>query len=379
MKKTNFLKESLKLHKKYNGKLDINLKASIKNKDDLSIFYSPGVAGPCLEILKKPKLKKDLTINGRCVAVITNGTAVLGLGDIGPEASLPVIEGKSALFKEFANIDSFPLSIDTKNIDEFVSCVKLISKNFAGINLEDIKAPECFEIENRLKKDLKIPVFHDDQHGTAIVVLAGVINSLKILNKKKDKVKILVNGVGAAGVSIIKLLSDYGIKNIIACDSKGILSKKRSDLNKIKKEILKITNKENISGKLEDGILGCDIFIGVSKADILEEKHIKKMNKNPVVFGLANPNPEISIEKAKKYGVKIFASGRSDYPNQINNVLVFPSIFKAVLEKNIPQILDKHKIKMAKNLANFVKKPSVKKIIPGPFEKGLVDYLVKNF
>ncbi len=376
--KVDYYKKSIALHKKLNGKLKIELKTPIKNKDDLSIAYSPGVAAPCLAIKKNPQEAKNLVASKKTIAVISNGSAVLGLGNIGAEASLPVIEGKSALFKRFANLDSIPIAVSSQNVDEFINVVKNIAPTFGGINLEDIKAPECFIIEQKLKEELNIPVFHDDQHGTAIVVLAGIINALKIVKKKKEQIKVIVNGVGSAGVAIIKLLNLYGIKNIICCDSRGGVCEQRKDLNETKKKLLPILNRKESCGSLEELISNCDVFIGVSKRDILNKKMIKLMKENPIIFALANPYPEIMPEIAKKYGAKIVATGRSDFPNQINNVLVFPGIFKGALENNVSQITDNHKIKAAESLARLVKKPNANKIIPQPFQKGIADLIAKS-
>lgn len=372
-KKEDYGKASIELHKSNRGKISIKSNVSLRNYTDLSIAYSPGVAEPCLEIVKDEKNAKDLVINGHTVAVITDGSSVLGLGNIGPKASLPVMEGKSALFLKFANINSFPLAIDTQNVDEFVNRVKNLAPSFAGINLEDISAPRCFEIEKRLKKELDIPVFHDDQHGTAIVALAGLINSLKLVNKKKEKIKIVINGSGAAGIAVAKLFAEYGCKDIIVCDSKGVISKSRKDLNDIKKDILKFTNKKNHEGKLKDVMTGCDVFVGVSKADLLTEEDVRNMGDNPIIFALANPNPEINPDLAYKAGAKIVATGRSDYPNQINNVLVFPGIFKGAIEADANDITENMKLEAAKALANLIKNPNPKKILPKPFDKGVCD------
>jgi len=377
-KSIDFNKKSMEMHMKYGGKLEINTIVPLRSKDDLSIAYSPGVAEPCLAIKKDPSLVKDLVINGKTIAVITDGSAVLGLGNIGPRAALPVMEGKSALFKRFAGLNSFPMAIDTQDVEEFIKTVKLISPSFAGINLEDISAPRCFEIEERLKKELNIPVFHDDQHGTAVVVLAGLINAMKITNRKMQKTKIVVNGAGAAGVAIIKILHKYGFKNIIACDSRGIISKDRTDLNQTKKDILTITNKLNIKGKLQSALRGTDVFIGVSVANLLKKEDIELMNKDSIIFALANPNPEITPHEAKLGGAKIIATGRSDYHNQVNNVLVFPGIFKGALESGATKITDDMKIAAAVGLANLVKKPHPGKIIPKPFENGVADVVAKS-
>ncbi len=376
-KKKNYQKDSIALHKKYGGKLELKLKTPIKNKDDLSIVYSPGVAGPCLVIQKNPKKFNELVSAGKTVAVISDGSAVLGLGNLGARPAMPVMEGKAVLFKRFAGIDAFPIVLDTQDTEEIIQTIKHIAPSFAGINLEDFSAPRCFEIEERLKKELSIPVFHDDQHGTAIVVLAGIINALKILGKKKDKTKVVVNGVGAAGVAITKLLSLYGIKNIFVVDSKGIICKKRDNLNNTKQSLLKKEVQGEICGSLFDALKDADVFIGVSVANILGKREIKQMAKDPIVFALANPNPEIDPEKAKDFGVKILATGRSDYPNQVNNVLVFPGIFKGALEGKKEQITDNMKLRAAKALSRMVKKPRVDKIIPGPFEKGIAYTIAK--
>lgn len=376
-KKENFGKLSVKLHKQNKGKLELNSKVKVNNVRDLSIAYSPGVAEPCLEIKKDPKKLKDYTINGQTIAVITDGSAVLGLGDIGPKASLPVMEGKAVLFKKFANINAFPIALDTKDVNDFVRTVKNLAPSFAGINLEDISAPRCFDIEEKLKKELDIPVFHDDQHGTAIVTLAGIINSLKITKRKAESTKVVINGSGAAGIAIANILNLYGFKNILICDSKGIISKSRNDLNKYKKSLLKYSNKENISGNLRDALMSADIFIGVSKGNILTPVDIHLMNEEPIIFGLANPNPEIKPETAKEAGAKIIATGRSDYPNQINNVLVFPGIFKGALEAGAKNITEEMKLEAAKALAKMVAKPTANKIIPKPFDKGIAETIAR--
>lgn len=371
--KEDFGKLSVELHKKNRGKLEIRSKVSVKNIRDLSIAYSPGVAQPCLEIVEDENNAKSLISGPNTVAVITDGTAVLGLGDIGPKAALPVMEGKAVLFKQFAGIDAFPIALDTKDVNEIVETVKRIAPSFGGINLEDISAPRCFEIEERLKKELNIPVFHDDQHGTAIVALAGLINGMKITNRKAEDTKVVINGSGAAGVAIAKILYKYGFKDIIVCDSKGVISRHRPDLSGIKLELLTFTNPRDVCCGLLDALKDADVFIGVSKGNLLNEKHIALMNKDSIIFGLANPIPEITPDEAKKGGAKIVATGRSDYPNQINNVLVFPGIFKGAMEANANNITDEMKIKAAIAIANLVKNPTPNKIIPNPFEKGIVE------
>lgn len=364
---------SLEVHKKNRGKLNVVPKVHIKNKRDMSLFYTPGVAEPCKEIARNPELIYDYTSKGHTVAVITDGSAVLGLGNIGAKASLPVMEGKCVLFKEFGNIDAVPICLETQDVDEIVMAITAISTSFGGINLEDISAPRCFEIEERLIKALDIPVMHDDQHGTAIVVLAGLINAIKIVNKKIDKVKIVICGAGAAGIAIAKLLLKYGFKNIMLVDSKGIIQKNRGDLAPYKKEIVKITNKENLKGDLKIAMRGADVFIGVSAPNIVTKEMIKSMNPDPIVFAMANPDPEIDPTYAKKAGAKIIATGRSDYPNQINNVLAFPGIFKGALEVRAKRITTEMKIAAAKALASLVKNPTPKKFIPGVFDKGVSD------
>jgi len=369
---------SIELHKKNKGKIAIIGKVPLENFDDLSVAYSPGVATPCLEIQKDPKKVKEYTSSGNTIAVISDGTAVLGLGDIGAKAAIPVMEGKAALFKRFAGLDAFPIVLETKDVDEIVRTVKIIASSFGGINLEDISAPRCFEIEERLKNELDIPVMHDDQHGTAVVVLAGLINSMKILAKKKESLQVVINGSGAAGVAIAKLLYKYGIVNIIMCDTKGVISRHRHDLNASKLELLTFTNPKDVCCMLYDALKGADVFIGVSAAGALKEEMVKVMNKDPIIMALANPIPEMMPEFAKSLGAKIVATGRSDYPNQINNVLVFPGIFKGALEAGVSKITDDMKIEAAKALANLVKKPTVDKIIPMAFDAGVCDAVANS-
>lgn len=366
-------KKSVELHRKINGKIDISSKVTVSSKEDLSTVYSPGVAGPCLEILKDKTNFKELVSAGKMVAVISDGSAVLGLGNIGAKASMPVMEGKALLFKLFGGVNAFPIVLNTQDIDEIVETIKNISPSFAGINLEDISAPRCFDIEERLKKELDIPVFHDDQHGTAIVTLAGTINYLKLSEKKKEEVKIVINGSGAAGIAIAKLFTLFGFREIIVCDSKGIVSKSRDDLNFYKKQLLEFTNPKNISGDLREALKGSDIFIGVSKGNLLKGEDIKLMKENSAVFAMANPIPEIMPDEAKKAGALVVATGRSDFNNQINNVLVFPGIFKGAIESGKTQITDEIKINSAIALADMVKDLDPEKIIPSPFEEGVAD------
>src|SRR3989344_4871079 len=370
--KKDYQKLSIAAHKKARGKIAVIGKLPINNRHDLSIAYTPGVAGPALAIAKNKALAYNLTATKNGVTIVSDGSAVLGLGNIAPEAALPIMEGKAALFKRIANIDGFPIVLSTQNADEIVAAVKAIAPTFGGINLEDISAPRCFEIEARLKKELSIPVMHDDQHGTAIVVLAGLINALKVVRKKKESIRVVINGAGAAGVAIAKLLHHYGVHNIVVCDSQGIVSGKRRDLTPIKKEILKITNKENISGLLTDALNNSDVFIGVSKGNLLKASDVKTMAKGAIVFAMANPTPEIMPGKAKRAGAAIVASGRSDFPNQINNVLVYPGIFKGAIESRISEITDEMKISAAFALAAVVKRPTREKIIPDLFDRKVV-------
>lgn len=370
-------KLSLEAHKKYNGKLSIISKMPLENKYDLSIAYTPGVAAVCLEIAENKEKARDLTSSKKTVAVITDGSAVLGLGNIGPDAAIPVMEGKAALFKKFGGVDAYPIALATQDTEEIIKTIKLIAPSFGGINLEDISAPRCFEIEKRLKDELDIPVFHDDQHGTAIVVLAGLINALKIVKKEKNDIKIAMLGAGAAGSAIAQLLYKYGFKNIIMADSKGIISKSRNDLNESKKGLTNFTNKSNLQGTISDAMRGSDVFIGVSKGNVIGEENIKSMNKDAIVFAMANPTPEIMPDEAKKAGARIVATGRSDFPNQLNNVLVFPGIFKGAFLVNAKKITQEMGIKAAIGLAETVDDLSENKIIPMPFDKKATDAVAK--
>ncbi|WP_153733450.1 NAD(P)-dependent malic enzyme [Sporosarcina obsidiansis] len=364
-------KSSLHMHKIHNGKMETISKVPLENKEDLSLAYSPGVAEPCVEIANDPSLAYEYTIKGNLVAVVTDGTAVLGLGDIGPEAALPVMEGKALLLKQFAGIDSFPICLDTKDPDEIVSIVKAMSPTFGAINLEDISAPRCFEIEQRLREECNIPIFHDDQHGTAIVVGAGLINALKVVGKKRNEVKIVLNGAGAAGVAITKLLLNMGFENIIMCDSKGIIYEGRQfSMNSVKDEMSLITNREKVEGTLEDAMSGADVFIGVSVANLLTKELIDRMNPEPIVFALANPMPELKPELAEEYGVRIIATGRSDYPNQVNNVLAFPGIFRGALDVRATEINEEMKLAATYAIADLIKEEDLREdyIIPDPFD-----------
>jgi malate dehydrogenase (oxaloacetate-decarboxylating) len=375
---TDYYKKSIALHKKLKGKIEITNKSIVSSKEDLSIVYSPGVAQPCLDIQKNEELAYDYTIKGNTVAIVSDGSAVLGLGNIGPKAAIPVMEGKAMLFKQFGGVDAFPICLDTQKPDEIIDTVKRIAPVFGGINLEDISAPRCFEIEAALQ-DIGIPVFHDDQHGTAIVTLAGILNSCKVLDKKINELKVVINGAGSAGVAIAKLLrcisldpnSCLSVKEIIICDSKGIIHKNRTNLNPIKEELLAYSNPNNIEGALQNAIKGADVFIGVSKGNIITAEDVKTMNTNPVIFALANPEPEIMPEEAYKGGAAIVATGRSDYPNQVNNVLVFPGIFRGALDGRSKKITPIMKLAAAYALADYIENPTKEKIIPSSFDEGI--------
>lgn len=351
----NIYEESLKYHAKLRGKYQIKSNCKISNEKDLSLAYTPGVAEPCREIHKDPELAYTYTRKWNTVAVISDGTAVLGLGDIGPLASLPVMEGKSILFKEFADVDAFPIVLNTKNVDEIVETIIRISPSLGGINLEDISAPRCFEIEKKLKERLDIPVFHDDQHGTAIVVLAGLINALKLVQKEIDNIKIVINGAGSAGTAICKLLLSFGAKNIIICDKNGIINKDMENINDSMKELSLITNKENLKGNLKDALVNADVFIGVSAPNLVSKEMALTMNKDAIVFAMANPTPEIFPDTAKEAGIKVIGTGRSDFPNQVNNVLAFPGIFRGALDVRASDINEEMKIAAAYAIANSVK------------------------
>ena len=346
--------EALAAHEKWNGKLSTEAKSKVDSRDALAIAYTPGVAEPCRKIADDKELVYKYTWKANTIAVVSDGSAVLGLGNIGPEAAMPVMEGKAVLFKEFGGVNAVPICLDTQDTEEIIKAVKWMAPGFGGINLEDISAPRCFEIEERLKAELNIPVFHDDQHGTAIVVLAASINAMKVTGKKKEDCKIVVNGAGAAGVAISKLLLKYGFGSVTLCDSRGIVSADRTDLNSTKKEMLKITNPENRSGKLADALVGTDIFVGVSAPGVLTQEMIKTMNPDPIIFAMANPTPEIMPDEAKAAGARIVGTGRSDFPNQINNVVAFPGIFRGALEARAPQITEEMKLAAAEAIAAAV-------------------------
>ena len=368
--------ESLKLHEKNKGKIEVVSKVKVKNKDDLSLAYSPGVAEPCKRIAENKENVYKYTSKGNMIAVVTDGSAVLGLGNIGPEAALPVMEGKAILFKEFAGVDAFPICLDTQDTEEIIRTVKLLAPGLGGINLEDISAPRCIEIESRLKEELDIPVFHDDQHGTAIVVTAGLINAYRFLGKNLKDAKVVVNGAGAAGSSICKMIKKLGVSDIIAVDKAGILNRDDIDgYNELHKELAGITNINNRKGTLSDALEGTDIFIGVSAGNIVKKDMVKKMNKDAVIFAMANPVPEIMPEDALEAGAVIVGTGRSDYPNQINNVLAFPGLFKGALEAKSKKITEDMKIEAAKAIAYILNDDDLKKdyIIPDVFDKRVVE------
>ena len=365
------MEESLRLHGKWKGKIEVVATVPTDNKESLSLAYTPGVAQPCLAIQEDPAKSYELTRRHNLVAVITDGTAVLGLGDIGPEAGMPVMEGKCVLFKNFAGIDAFPLCVKTKDVDQFVRTVYNISGSFGGINLEDIAAPRCFEIERRLKEMCDIPVFHDDQHGTAIIALAGLTNALKVVGKKKEEVRVVTSGAGAAAVSIVKLLLSAGFKNITMCDRKGAIYAGRGDLNWIKEEMATVTNLEKRAGSLADMLVGADVFVGVSAPGTVTTEMVKTMNKDAIIFACANPTPEIFPEDAKAGGAAVIATGRSDFPNQINNVLAFPGIFRGTFDVRASDINEEMKMAAAEAIAGLIsdEKLTADYIIPAAFDK----------
>ena len=349
-----YASESLKRHYDWKGKIEVVCRCPLEDKDDLSLAYTPGVAQPCLEIQKDVNKSYELTRRSNLVAVVTDGTAVLGLGDIGPEAGMPVMEGKCALFKAFGDVDAVPICVRSKEVDDIVKTVSLIAGSFGGINLEDISAPRCFEIEEKLKETCDIPIFHDDQHGTAVVTLAALLNALKLTGKKMEEIKVVTSGAGAAGIAIIKLLIAMGLKNVILCDRKGAIYEGREGLNKEKEEMAKITNKDHEAGTLEEVLKGADVFIGVSAPGCVTQDMVRSMNENPILFPMANPTPEIMPDLAKEAGAAVVGTGRSDFPNQINNVLAFPGIFRGALDVRASEINDEMKIAAAKAIASFV-------------------------
>jgi malate dehydrogenase (oxaloacetate-decarboxylating) len=375
----NYFEESLKLHEKHKGKIEVISKMKVETREDLSLAYTPGVAEPCRKIHENEENVYKYTSKGNIVAVVTDGTAVLGLGDIGPKAALPVMEGKSILFKEFADVDAFPICLDTKDVDEIVNAVKLIAPGLGGINLEDIGAPRCFEIEERLKKILDIPVFHDDQHGTAIVVLAGLINALKIVNKKIEDINIVINGAGAAGTAISNLLLSAGAKNIIVCDRTGAIYKEREKMNDAKLILAQTTNLGSKRGSLADVLVGADVFIGVSSADSVKPEMVRSMNSDAIILAMANPTPEIMPDLAKEAGARIIGTGRSDFPNQINNVLVFPGVFRGALDVRAKEINEEMKLAAAYAIAGYIDEKDLNEdnIIPSALDKGVAQVVAK--
>ena len=365
-----YAKESLRLHKQWGGKIEVTCTVPCATKDDLSLAYTPGVAAPCLEIQKDVNKSYELTRRHNLCAVITDGSAVLGLGDIGPEAGMPVMEGKCALFKAFGDVDAFPICVKTKDVDEFVNAVYLISGSFGGINLEDISAPRCFEIERKLKEKCDIPIFHDDQHGTAVITLAGLTNALKVVGKKKEDVKIVTSGAGAAAIAIVKLLLSAGFRNVVMTDRQGAIYAGRENLNWIKEEMAQVTNLQKETGKLADVIQGADVFIGVSAPGTLTTEMVATMNKDAIVFACANPTPEIFPDDAKAGGAKVVSTGRSDYPNQINNVLAFPGIFRGAFDVRASDINEEMKVAAANALAGLISDEELNEnyIIPAAFD-----------
>ena len=366
-----YASESLKRHYDWKGKIEVICRCPLEDKDDLSLAYTPGVAQPCLEIQKDVNKSYELTRRSNLVAVVTDGTAVLGLGDIGPEAGMPVMEGKCALFKAFGDVDAVPICVRSKEVDDIVKTVSLIAGSFGGINLEDISAPRCFEIEEKLKETCDIPIFHDDQHGTAVVTLAALLNALKLTGKKMEEIKVVTSGAGAAGIAIIKLLIAMGLKNVILCDRKGAIYEGREGLNKEKEEMAKITNRDHESGTLAEVLKGADVFIGVSAPGCVTQDMVRSMNENPILFPMANPTPEIMPDLAKEAGAAVVGTGRSDFPNQINNVLAFPGIFRGALDVRASEINDEMKIAASKALADLItdEELSPEYIIPKAFDK----------
>jgi malate dehydrogenase (oxaloacetate-decarboxylating) len=375
-----YYEESMKMHRAHRGKLEVVSKAPVKTKDDLSTAYTPGVAQPCLEIAEHPDAAYDLTIKANTVAVVSDGSAVLGLGNIGGLASLPVMEGKAVLFKEFGGIDAFPICLDTQDTEAIIETVQRIAPTFGGINLEDISAPRCFEIERRLKETLDIPVFHDDQHGTAVVVSAAVINAFKLTGKPLKDVRAVINGAGAAGSAVVKMLLNLGMNDIVICDRRGILSKQRfAELGEDKLELLALTNKDNIQGDLASAVVGRDLFIGVSAPQVLSEAMVRAMARDPVIFAMSNPEPEIMPHLAKAAGARVVGTGRSDFPNQINNVLVFPGIFKGALEARASDITEEMKVAAAYALAGLVTDAELTEdyVIPPAFKPGVAQAIAR--
>lgn len=377
----NLRDEALQLHKENKGKLETVSKIPVTNATELSLAYSPGVAEPCKEIHDRKETVYDYTMKGNMVAVVSDGSAVLGLGNIGPEAALPVMEGKAVLFKSFAGVDSFPICLDTHDVDDIVKTVKLMEPTFGGVNLEDIAAPNCFIIEDRLRKETNIPIFHDDQHGTAIVTVAGLINALKLVGKNFSEIKVVANGAGAAGIAIVKLLYHFGVRDMIMCDSRGAIFEGRSyGMNDVKDAVAKITNMDKKEGSLEEMVEGADVFIGVSVGGALTQDMVCKMNTDPIIFAMANPDPEILPEDAKEAGAKVIGTGRSDFPNQVNNVLAFPGIFRGALDVRATRINEKMKIAAAEAIASLISNEELNEdyVIPAPFDARVAPLVAKE-
>ena len=375
----NYAEESLKKHYEWKGKIKVVTDIPVKTSEDLSLAYTPGVAEPCLEIQKDVNKSYELTRRWNLCAVVTDGTAVLGLGDIGPEAGMPVMEGKCVLFKAFGDVDAFPLCVKSKDVDEIVNTIYLLSGSFGGVNLEDIAAPRCFEIERKLKEKCDIPIFHDDQHGTAIVVLSGLINALKVVGKDKEEVKVVVNGPGSAGIAVSKLLLSYGFKNLTLCNREGIMNENSKDLNWAQKEMLEVTNLDRKTGTLKDALVGADIFLGFSGPNMVTEEMVRSMNKDAIIFACANPPPEIFPDEAKKGGARVISTGRSDFPNQINNVLVFPGLFRGAFDVRAKDINEEMKMAAAVAIANLIADDEVSEdnIIPKAFDPRVKDAVSK--
>ena len=375
----NYAEESLKKHYEWKGKIKVITDIPVRTSEDLSLAYTPGVAQPCLEIQKDVNKSYELTRRWNLCAVVTDGTAVLGLGDIGPEAGMPVMEGKCVLFKAFGDVDAFPLCIKSKDVDEIVNTIYLLSGSFGGVNLEDIAAPRCFEIERKLKEKCDIPIFHDDQHGTAIVVLSGLINALKVVGKDKEKVKVVVNGPGSAGIAVSKLLLSYGFKNLTLCNREGIMTENSKDLNWAQKEMLEVTNLDHKTGTLKDALVGADIFLGFSGPNMVTEEMVRSMNMDAIIFACANPTPEIFPDEAKKGGAKVISTGRSDFPNQINNVLVFPGLFRGAFDVRAKDINEEMKMAAAVAIANLISDDEVNEnnIIPKAFDPRVKEVVAK--
>ncbi|WP_425023858.1 NAD(P)-dependent malic enzyme [Planococcus ruber] len=377
---SNLRNDSLQLHLQHKGKLEVRSKVAVENGRDLSLAYSPGVAEPCKEIALDPAKVYDYTMKGNTVAVVTDGTAVLGLGNIGPGAALPVMEGKAVLFKEFAGVDAFPICLGTTDAETIIQTVKLLEPGFGGVNLEDISAPACFIVEQRLKEEMNIPVFHDDQHGTAIVTLAGLVNALKLVGKEIADTRVVVNGAGAAGIAVVKLLSRFGFTNVMMCDTKGAIFKGRAyGMNPFKEEVAEMTNYERKEGLLHEVIIGADVFIGVSAEGALTEEMVREMAEDPIIFAMANPNPEILPHEAKRAGAKVIGTGRSDFPNQVNNVLAFPGIFRGALDVQASEINDAMKIAAVEAIADLIGEHELREdyVIPAPFDLRVAEAVAK--